>query len=145
MSKERMREVLTEPLTAEFLAKKANEGWRPVAVEWQRDSGVTSGQDGTPRFEVPFGLEVASDGVHLRESDPEMVILRRILARIVEDCPLSEIAEGLNQEGAARRDGSSWTQSAVFELLPRVIEAAPGIYASKAWQDEHSRLRKQAV
>lgn len=142
MSKERMREVLSEPLTPELLAKRANEGWRPVAVEWRRES---SAGEGSSRIEVPFGLKVAEGGEYLAEHPEETAVLRRILAQIIEDRPLSEVAELLNADGDLQRDGSPWNQSAVFELLPRVIEVAPSIYASEAWQRERAEQRLKAV
>ncbi|MEM8930557.1 MAG: hypothetical protein AAGE94_05250 [Acidobacteriota bacterium] len=137
MSKERVRETLSRPITPEFLERKLGEGWRPVAIEWERDAVG----DGDTRVPVPYGLNIADDGQNLFESDAEMGVLRRILAGIVEDRPLSDIAAELNGHGVARRDGSPWTAPSIFELLPRVIEVAPSIYDSEAWQKHRPRLR----
>ena len=145
MTQERMREVLSEPLTAELLARRSKEGWTPVAVEWQRQAGASTNEAGSTIIEVPYGLEVAADGASLQENGVEMAVLRRILSQIVDDRPLSEIADRLNELGSAQRNKALWTQSAVFELLPRVIEVAPTIYASAAWQEERGRFRRDAV
>ncbi len=145
MTQERMREVLSEPLTAELLARRSKEGWTPVAVEWQRPAGVSTTEAGGTIIEVPYGLEVCADGAGLQENGLEMAVLRGILSQIVDDRPLSEIADRLNGLGSAQRNRAPWTQSAVFELLPRVIEAAPTIYASAAWQEERGRFRRDAV
>lgn len=144
MTQERMREVLTEPLTAEHMARRSSEGWIPVAVEWQREAGASTTEAKGPRIQVPYGLEVAEGGGYLQESGVEMAVLRRILSQIVDDRPLSEIAERLSELGSAQRNKEPWTQSALFELLPRVIEVAPSIYASAAWQEER-RFRRDAV
>ena len=141
VSREREREVLTGPLTAEHLAARSNAGWHPVAVEWERTVGEVR-RSGGVEIEVPYGLEVTPSGSHLRESAAEVTVLRRMLTQIVDDRSLSEIAETLNREGSSRRDGSPWTPSALFELLPRVIEVAPSIYASPEWQEERDARQK---
>ena len=137
MSKERMREVLEQSITPEFLEAKLREGWKPVAIEWERDASA----EGEVGIEVPYGLEVSGDGRRLKTHPTEMDCLRVILGQIVRDRPLSEVAEELDRRGFRRRDGSAWTQSAVFALLPRVIEVAPTIYDSEAWQAERPKLR----
>lgn len=130
MSRERKREVLQGPLDAELLARRRDEGWKPVAVEWERDRDAAGAG---PVIEVPYGLRVSAGGDSLRQDPTEMDVLLRVLADIGEDRPLSEVAASLNAAGLGRRNGKAWTQSAVFELLPRVIEMAPTLYASEAW------------
>ncbi|HVS14145.1 MAG TPA: hypothetical protein VMV46_09490 [Thermoanaerobaculia bacterium] len=136
-SSERFREVLTEPLTAERLRRRVDEGWRPVAVEWERTSaaGATSV---LARSEVPYGLQVAADASHLEENPAEVETMMVVLDLIAEDQPLSRIAADLNRHGLPTRSGQPWTQTALFHLLPRLIEAAPEIYASAEW----GRLRR---
>lgn len=137
MGKERVREVVRQSITPEYLQSKLGEGWRPVAIEWERDVGA----GGPGAIPVPYGLEVAPDGESLRSHEGEMACLRTILAQIVRDRPLSEVAAELESRGLRRRDGSSFSQTSVFALLPRVIEMAPAIYDSAAWQAERPRLR----
>jgi hypothetical protein len=68
---ERVREVLTGPLTAGELDRRAAEGWHPVAVEWERL--VDSAEDWRPPVqEVPYGLRVAADNKHLEEHPEEV-------------------------------------------------------------------------
>ena len=136
--KQRIRENLDGPLTPEHLAAKAREGWRAVAVEWERDADAPD----TRRTAVPFGLKVGSDCHHLEHDPQEMAALHLMLSRIVQDRPLSEIAAELDRRGYRRRDGGGWTQADVFNLLPRLIEVAPEIYASEAWQGERGHLRR---
>ncbi|MEM9597247.1 MAG: hypothetical protein AAGD06_23470 [Acidobacteriota bacterium] len=137
--KERVRETLKKPLTAGDLATRARDGWRPVAVEWER---AGDGAADPSRTEVPYGLR-AGDDPHRLEVDPaEMDVLRGMLTLIVQDRPLSEVAAELDRRGHRRRDGGPWTQSHVFEMLPRVIEVSPDIYASDAWKREKPPLRQ---
>ncbi|MCG8457011.1 MAG: recombinase family protein [Holophagales bacterium] len=138
MSKERVREPLSRPITPDYLEAKLAQGWTPVAIEWERDRE----SEGGTGMEVPYGLEIAGNRDRLVTNEEEMGCLRAMLAEIVQDRSMSEVAEELNRRGFRRRDGSSWSQSSVFEMLPRVIEVAPSIYDSEAWKQERRHLRK---
>ena len=50
-----------------------------------------------------------------------------MLQLIVEDKSLSQVATELNQNGFRNRSGEAWTQTMMFNLLPRLIEVAPDI------------------
>jgi hypothetical protein len=45
------------------------------------------------------------------------------------------VADGLNGQGLRTRTGAAWTQVAVFNMLPRLIQVAPQIFASAEWED----------
>ncbi len=140
---ERVREALSTPPAAEYWQEKAAEGWRPVAVEWEREvEGAAS--DGPLKEEVPYGLQVSDDCLYLEENPAEAEAMRRMLEQIVADRPLSAAAEELNRRGFRQRSGAQWTQVAVFNMLPRLIEMAPRIYSSEEWSEKRHRLR-QAV
>ncbi len=132
---ERVREVLSSPLTPEYVQYKAQTGWKPVAVEWERESAGVEGA-----VEVPFGLQVASDCVHLEENPAEMEILMAVMELIVQDQPLSRVAEELNRRGTRTRRGLKWGPVEVFELLPRLVEAGPRIFTSQAWAERRKRI-----
>lgn len=123
---ERLHEVLSGPLTEHYVRERAQDGWRLVAVEWERESpgeGVRRGW----REEVPYGLRVAEDCMHLEENPTEREVLELMLDFIAMDRTLSQVAEELNRQGYGTRHGPKWTQEAVFNMLPRLIEAAPQI------------------
>ena len=138
---ERVREVLSSPPTAEYWRQKAEEGWRAVAVEWQRE---TDGADSTrlPREEVPYGLRVADDCLYLEENPTEVEAMQLMLEQIVADRPLSTVAEELDRRGFRQRSGSKWTQVSIFNILPRLVEVAPRIYSSEEWSEKRGRLHK---
>lgn len=138
---ERVREVLSSPPTAEYWQEKASEGWRQVAVEWEREADG-AGEDGALKEEVPYGLQVADDCFYLTESPTEVEAMRLMLEQIVADRPLSAVAEELDRRGFRQRGGARWTQVAVFNLLPRLIEIAPRIYSSAEWGEKQARLKK---
>ncbi|MDA8017600.1 MAG: hypothetical protein MPN21_09140 [Thermoanaerobaculia bacterium] len=137
----RIREALDQPLTSDYIDEKMKNGWRPVAIEWERPA-----EEGELTLtEVPFGLRVGNDCHHLVEDTGEMDALRVMLAAIVDDLSMSEVARRLNAAGHRRRDGADWTQVEVFELLPRIIEVAPDIYATDAWRDERSQKAERKL
>jgi Recombinase len=89
---------------------------------------------------VPYGLRVASDCIHLEEHPDEKLTLMLIMDLIVDDKPLSEIAISLNARGLRTRAGNDWTPVAIFNLLPRTVDAGPHMFTSSAWV-EHRQAR----
>lgn len=138
---ERVRDLLTAAPSDAYLREKQSEGWRPVAMEWERPSDHQS-EDGRVKEEVPYGLEVASDQRYLVENPSEVAAMTLMLELIVDDQPLSAVAEELGRQGHVRRNGRPWTQVSLFNLLPRLVEVAPRIYASEDWPSKVQRLRK---
>jgi hypothetical protein len=139
-NEERVREELTAPPTEEYIREKAESGWHLAAVEWARPSTVDCGDAGEIREEIPYGLQVAGDCRHLEENPSEKAAMMAMLAMIVEDRPLSQVAEGLNTEGFSTRDGRPWTQTAIFYMMPRLIQTAPQIFSSEEWRDRRAEV-----
>jgi hypothetical protein len=83
--------------------------------------------------EVPYGLRVAADHMHLEENPAEVQVMLSILEGIVQDLPLSKISQELNGRGFLMRSGEQWTQSAVFELLPRLIDFGSSLFSREEW------------
>lgn len=129
----RVREVLSGDPGPDYWERKRNEGWELTAVEWTRpvDAEAPSGGD---RHEVPYGLRVAADCAHLEPDPEEQQALTVLLSLLIDDgLSLGRVAEEMNLRGLSTRAGRPWTQKAVFELLPRVVEASPVILESPAW------------
>jgi hypothetical protein len=141
---ERVREVLTQQLDSEYLRRRAEAGWSVVAVEWQRKV-EDQGRAAAPETqEVPFGLRVSADCFHLEEDPTERQALLLMMDLIVQDNPLSKVAEELNRQGLRTRQGSKWSPVSVFNMLPRLIEAGPRIFSSEEWAARKGRLAKFA-
>ena len=90
--------------------------------------------------EIPYGLRVADDCSGLVESQSERQIIVTSLDMIVDDCPLSEVAAELNRRGHSTREGKPWTPSALFTLLPRMIQVGPRVFSSEEWSRRKQRL-----
>ena len=139
---ERVREIVRDSLTAEYLKQRTDAGWKLVAVEWQRE--IEGGLEEAQRFieDVLFGLRVAADCQHLEEDPTERDILVLMMDLIVQDQPLSRVADGLNRAGFRTRQGSAWSPVSVFNMLPRLIEVGPHIFSSEEWMARRERLMR---
>ncbi len=137
---ERMRQVVSGDFRLEDLQHRLEEGWKPVAIEWERPVKVQAPIPTAVGPEVPFGLQVAGDCAHLEENPAEREVLFQIMELTIQDGPYSGIAAELNQRGLRRRDGSLWTPISVFQMLPRLIEAGPSILTSEEWRQRRQRI-----
>ena len=130
---ERIREAVKGLADPEYFQQKAEEGWRLVAVEWERDAEDEAAAGRWLIEEVPYGLQVADDHLHLKDNPEEMLILMRMMELIVQDHSISRVADELNQQGLRTRRGAKWSAVSVFNLLPRLIEVGPRIFSSEEW------------
>lgn len=142
---ERVREALSSAPTPDYWMQKAAAGWKLVAVEWAREVPADEPESERLREEVPHGLQVAGDCVHLEENASERQVLALVLELIADDRPLSYVANELDRRGFRTRRGTSWGPDSVFNLLPRLIDAAPQISSSREWIERRRRARPIAV
>ena len=147
---ERFREDIPYLPSIELLNQRAAAGWRPVALEWEREvtvvpSAATSSAPPEPATdpgpeEIPYGLRITTDCLHLEENPAETQVLKFLAELIVKDASFNEMADALNRNNFHMRDASPWTPVAVFKLVPRLIEAAPRILSGDEWA-----VRKQQI
>ncbi|HEY1497750.1 MAG TPA: recombinase family protein [Candidatus Solibacter sp.] len=141
-SKQRIRETMKALPTLEYLVERVEAGWKLSAIEWERESAAVAPISSSRQVieEIPFGLRVSDDCSGLVESESESQIIITALDMIVEDRPLSQIAEELNRRGYTTREGKEWTPSALFTLLPRMIQVGPRVFTSDEWVTRKQRL-----
>jgi hypothetical protein len=142
---ERIRQSRSGQLTQDEIQRRQTEGWRLIAVEWERDvsereptASQTPGHQG-----APFGLRVATDCSTLIEDKTENEALLAMMELIIQDGPYSFVAEELNRRGYRTREGLKWTPVSVFEMLPRLIEAGPRILSSDNWYRRKQQHREE--
>jgi hypothetical protein len=138
---QRLRETLSGSPTLEYLSQKAESGWKLIALEWERQIEQDVPEVSPQGEEIPYGVQVAEDCSRLVENPAEMRILMIALNMIVDDHPMSRVADELNARGYRTRKGEKWTAATVFNLLPRMIEVGPRVFTSDEWIDRRRRLK----
>jgi hypothetical protein len=146
---ERIREAVKGPLDSDYIRTREQQGWRLVGVEWEaeweRDSESATAASPAPQTtsefdEAPFGTRVAGDCERLEENPAEMEFLLSMMELIIQDISISKVAEELNRKGFRTRKGTEWGPVAVFNMLPRLIELTPRIFATEAWVERRKHL-----
>ncbi len=137
---ERVHETWSRPITTEYLARQASFGWKLVSVTWEREVEPDPGGSSRRQEDPPYGLRVAGDGVHLEENTAELEVLLVIMEGIVQDHRISQISDDLNRRDFRTRNGSLWTPTAVFTLLPRLIEVGPQMFSSEEWIGRREKI-----
>jgi len=148
---ERIRQSASGTLTWDEIQKLQSQGWRLVALEWERDTpeGEAASAAARAHEDPPFGLRVAEDASTLVEERSETEAMVAMMELIIQDGPYSSIAEELNRRGYRTREGSKWSPVSVFEMLPRLIDMGPRILSSENWhrrkQEHHRRMHPPVV
>ena len=137
---EHIREAFNGPLELEYLRERERAGWKLVAVEWERETAETGPQPAPRLEETPFGMRVAGDCERLEDNPPEMQFLLSMMELIIQDISLTKVAEELNRKGFRTRKGTEWGPVSVFNMLPRLIELTPRIFASEEWVERRKHL-----
>jgi hypothetical protein len=136
---QRERQVVNAPVEAQELQRRAKDGWRLVAVEWERDLPQTTPDLGD---QVPFGLQLSPGTATLEMNSNEWQALILMMDMTVQEGPYWTIAEELNRRGFRTREGQPWTPISVFQMLPRLIEIGPKIFATDEWRKRHEQLHR---
>ncbi len=135
---ERMREILHGPIDLQKIQERADAGWRPVAIEWERAG--EAGEAAARSFEVPFGYQVADDCQRLRENREEMETLVQMMKLIIQEISYDQVADELNKQGHLTRHGRRWSPVSVYYMLPRLIEVGPRIFPTDQWAEIKRQL-----
>jgi hypothetical protein len=137
---ERIREALEGNLDPEYLKQREQAGWRMVGIEWERKMEGDAEEVRPAVEESPFGTRVSGDCEHLEENPKEMQFLLSMMELIIQDISLTKVAEELNKKGFRTRKGTEWGPVAVFNMLPRLIELTPRIFATQEWVERRKQL-----
>jgi hypothetical protein len=137
---ERMREEVSTPPSPEYWRRMTESGWKLAAVEWTRDRPSTEPAAPDPSEEIPYGLQIADDCVHLEVNPSEREALLFMVELIVQDRTLTQVAAELNQRGFRTRRGTDWSPPSVFNLLPRMIDVGPRVFSQSEWAARRQRL-----
>jgi len=139
---ERVRQIISGSLDAADLKQQAEQGWKLVALEWEREVEIA---EAPLPGEIPFGLQIAPEAQRLEENTAERELLFLLMELIVQEGSYARIADELNRRGFRTRQGSGWSPISVFEMLPRLIEVGPHVFQSAEWQKRRQRLATAAL
>ena len=128
-----IRDVVQGTLTFEYFQERVKAGWTPIAVEWARPSASTQMQSRRDAIEPPYGFQISADCKGMEPNLQEVEVLHTVLEEIVQDHRFTQIADALNKRMLRTREGRKWTSTAVFNLLPALIDAGPSLTKSEAW------------
>ena len=142
---ERVRQVLATPFGAEELRNQTEQGWKIVAIEWEREVPAVAAQTAPTGEEPPFGLQVAKESDQLEVNPTEREALFLMMELTVQEGPYSRIADELNRRGFRTRQGFRWTPVSVFQMLPRLIEVGPRIFSTEEWQERRRKLKAAGI
>jgi Recombinase len=139
---ERVREPLEGSIDPEYIKQREKAGWRLVGVEWEREAKASAplGERERRLEDPPYGVRVGGDCDHLEENPDEMQFLLSMMELIIQDISLTKVAEELTRKGYRTRKGAEWGPVAVFNMLPRLIELTPRIFATQEWVERRKRL-----
>jgi Recombinase len=137
---ERVRQVVSGPMESRNLQQRTDEGWKLVAIEWEREVETA---DNPLLPEVPFGLRISPENQRLEQDPTEREILLQLMELMVQEGSYAHIADEINRRGFRTRQGTRWTQVSVFEMLPRLIEVGPQLFQSAEWQKRSQEIPRE--
>jgi hypothetical protein len=136
---ERIRDVVSGPLSPEVMRQRMASGWQMVSIEWRRElPDSETPTEGAYNEDIPYGLRISEDCLRLEVDPTENQAMMLMMELLGQDFSYSSIVSDLNEKGFRMRDGKSWNRVAVFNMMPRLIEAGPRMFSSEAWR----RLQK---
>lgn len=128
---ERIRDVVSEPMSSAVMQQRQAAGWQLVSLEWKRElPGDQPHHEGVFDEEIPYGLRISDDCKRLEVDPTEEQALKLMMDLLVQDFPYSSVVSTLNEGGFRMRDGKPWTRVAVFNMHPRLIEVGPRLFAT---------------
>lgn len=136
---ERVRDAVSGPIDPDLIRQRTAAGWQMVSIEWRRElpDAEARSEDGE---DIPYGLRISEDCMRLEIHPTEHQVLMRMMEGLVQDFSYSAIVSDLNEKGFRQRDGRPWSRVAVFDMLPRLIEAGPRFFSSEEWDERRQRF-----
>jgi hypothetical protein len=143
---ERVRDVISGPLSSGIIQQRTAAGWQMVSIEWRRELPDSEAPtEGGFSEDIPYGLRISDDCKRLEVEPTEHKALVLMMELLVQDFSYSSIVSDLNEKGFRTRDGRPWSRVAVFNMMPRLIEVGPRMFSSEEWEKRRLKVaRRQA-
>jgi hypothetical protein len=141
---ERMRDVISGPFSPEVIERRTAAGWQLVSIEWRRELPDSEApQEPAYAESIPYGLRISDDCKRLEVDPYENQTLLLMMDLLAQDFSYSAIVSDLNEKGFRTREGQPWSRVAVFNMMPRLIEAGPRLFASDEWERRRSKFAQR--
>ena len=137
---ERIRDLVTGPLNPDHIKQRQEAGWTLAALEWTREVSDSKPAMGPLTEDVPYGLRVADDCLHLEEDPQEMGTLMLMMELLINEKRVADVALELNENGYTARNSVVWTPVMIFNMFPRLIEMGPRIFSTDEWEERKKKL-----
>jgi hypothetical protein len=138
---ERIRDIVSGPFSPSLIQQRSAAGWQLVSIEWRRElPGNQAPSEGAFSEDIPYGLRISDDCQRLEYAPQERQVLTQMMDMIVQDFSFSVIASDLNEKGFRTREGKLWSQVAVFNMIPRLIEIGPDLFSTADWAARREKL-----
>ena len=132
---ERIRDVISGPFNSEVIRQRTETGWQMVSIEWRRELPEReTPTEGAYNEEIPYGLRISEDCLRLEVEPNENRAMMLMMELLGQDFSYSSIVSDLNEKGFRMRNGNAWNRVAVFNMMPRLIEAGPRLFSSEEWK-----------
>jgi hypothetical protein len=139
-----MRDVISGPFGPEILQQRTAAGWQLVSIEWRRELPDSEAPQGPAFAEtIPYGLRISDDCKRLEINPHENQVLLLMMDLLAQDFSYSAIVSDLNEKGFRTRDGEPWSRVAVFNMMPRLIEVGPRLFASDEWEQRRLKIARR--
>jgi len=135
---ERIRDVISGPLTLDLIQQRSSAGWQLVSIEWRRELPGSEPSEVPDNESIPYGLRISDDCSRMEVDPVENMALLLMMDLLAQDLPYSSIVSDLNEKGFRMRDGRPWNRLAVFNMMPRLIEAGPRLLSDRGWHGPQS-------
>jgi len=127
--------VISGPFSPEVIQQRTAAGWQMVSIEWRRELPEReTPTEGAYNEDIPYGLRISEDCLRLEVHPTENQAMMLMMELLGQDFSYSSIVSDLNEKGFRMRDGSPWNRVAVFNMMPRLIEAGPRMFSSGDWK-----------
>ncbi len=141
---ERVRDVISGPLSSGIIQQRTAAGWQMVSIEWRRELPDSEAPtEGGFSEDIPYGLRISDDCKRLEVEPTEHQALVLMMELLVQDFSYSSIVSDLNEKGFRTRDGRPWSRVAVFNMMPRLIEVGPRMFSSEEWEKRRLKVAKR--
>lgn len=143
---ERMRDVVSGTFSPEIIQKRTAAGWQMVSIEWRRElPDAEAPSEHVFDEDIPYGLRISEDCKRLEVDPAENEVLLLMMDLLGQDFSYSSIVSDLNEKGYRTREGRLWSRIAVFNMMPRLIEVGPRIFASDEWEKRRRKFAQRTA